>query len=253
MRKFLLLFCLLCPGAWAAISAPINCAILSGGSSATIVTAAFGTVATTCATAAANTAGNHITVFIAYHVTSGGSITTGCVDHAGNTYTLISGTTVTSGSIQVIDMAYADNIAAASGNFVTCSLSTTPVAATTVLYAEELSGVATSSSLDTSVIFSQSSGTSITKNITTSVAGDIIEVVVAANASRGTSTAGTGFTLGHVAAATCTEYDVVTTATTYAAAMSYTTTQPTLIVAAAFKPATGSPSTHVRHNVGASE
>src|ERR1700722_6969105 len=103
MRKLLLLFCLLCPGAWAAISAPSNCAINSGGSGSTISTGAFGTIATSCATAASKTAGNQITVYISYLVASGGSITTGCVDTSGNIYHLVAGAATTTANFSITD------------------------------------------------------------------------------------------------------------------------------------------------------
>lgn len=247
MRKLVILFCLLSPGAWAAISTPINCALGTPASSGTsIVTAAMGTVASTCATAASTTTGNHLTAYISYQVVSGGSLTTGCTDTAGDTFHLVSGTVF---GVVVIDMAYADNITARAGNVVTCSLSGS--GSTRFLYVEEVSGVALTSSFDISAV-NGGTGTSLTKAIVTTLSGDIICAIVSGGSSLGTLTAGTGFTKGRAGAQITTEYEIVGAAASYPAAISWTTSSVnTAFMAFAFKSASGAANTRIRHSVRA--
>ena len=233
------------------IGTPFNCAqLLGSGSSTTLVTGAFGTVASGCVTAAAQTAGDHNTVYIGYGVASGGSVTTGCSDTAGNTYVVKVGT-VYDGS--VVDLAYADNIASSSGNVVTCTLSTSET--NRWLYAEESSGVALSNSFDNMVTGTVvNSIHSAAASIATTQSGEQIVMYLNGAATLGavtpgspsTSPASTGaFTLGYNPGASgsgsseATESQIAGAAGTYSTSFLWTNNVYVPYLVAAFKAAAG--------------
>lgn len=180
-----------------------NCAqssVVAGVGAAT--TAAFGTFGSNCVTPASNVAGRTLVAFYFYQAATL-TASLSATDTQGNTY--LNGLESGPYDGTYVGFFFAPNIIGGAGNQVTVNLDCTScgggggsgISAFSV-YTEEWAGVATSSILD-AIANGNGFSTSLSMGLTTVSAGDLIIAAINANASLGTVSAGSGYTLGYQA------------------------------------------------------
>jgi hypothetical protein len=228
-------------GANASLSNLVNGVAYSGNSAYLAPGASTATSFTTAAFTGPNTAGNTILVRMQYE---GGAASdfSSCTDSNGDTFSLAAQAVNAAANLWV-GIAYAPiTVAGATGNQVTCSWTSSHHFVG--IYAEEWSGIAATSPLDTTATANNTPVSSISTSITTANPNELIIAGTSLfNPTTGV-TVGSGFSINsgtNPTAALATmgaEYRVATTATAYTAALSWTGgTNAALIMAAAFKPA----------------
>lgn len=237
-----------CSEAKAAITGPPNCAYgFSAGTVISVQTAAFGTRGSSCVTGASNTAGNTIIVHYGYTLNTGTILAVSATDTQGNTYSAVG----EAGPFDEIFAGafYTNNIAGGSGNQVTVTLAaTTGGLHNFYVYAEEYAGVLVPTPLD-SFNIGFGFGTSVSLATPTNQTGDIVLSNVNSNVGLGTTTAGSGYTLGYQGATNyAVEAQVVGAPGSYTAITNWTASAHVAVFVMAFKAAgVSQPSFNVYH------
>jgi hypothetical protein len=163
-------------------------------------------------------------------------------DASGNSYNgaspdVLAINTITAGLIYTTALVHASNIATSASNLVTVTIS-----GSSTWYLEavcsEWSGIKTSAALDQTgsahTTSAAASPLSVSTSGATAVANELIYVAADVNGG-GTLSPGSGYT--QVSGSNLDEYQIVTTATTYTATVTYTGSHPWNAVLATYEPA----------------